>query len=286
MDGQKIIPQTTYGQLITALSERNLVPRATSLEHRLAVQESLSDVMLSLKEAGSATDEEALFVLSMITGQSPRGNPRSIIRDFGVYCALLCYHTELAVSHFRQEPLFVNDERVFQFLPQLFCVAVHRTCSSLACSILKVASEYLVETGVNPHENIRSYFAVLLPVFFLATAGDGLIEACSVLGANYLQPEEVALLLNVHEGNADLLRDYALASHSKPYVPILKALLLGSCMKKSRSSRKLVELIMEKLFSVNHRRLTYSFFSLLLSEAERADNKEVVDYLNELSFVE
>ncbi len=106
-----------------------------------------------------------------------------------------------------------------------------------------------------------------------------------MLGAEYLFPEEIALLLNVCEGNADLLRDYALASSHKACVPLLKALLFGCCMKRAQSALELIKIIMEKLL-IAQSKPTYHFLCLLLREAERAGNYEVLDYLDAHRFSE
>ena len=275
MNGQKVASEITYSELIQVLKMPDISPRRTILKRPAQVQERLQNLVREMLSCGLIKfKEEADFVSKMIEGKRPKSNPRLLIKDFGAYCALLCSHNKIASEYVDLSRNGCIDDRIYLFIPRLFCLAVQRKNSGLAEALIKAVFPRLLTGCDEPRANVREYLAVLVPIFFYADDKEGLMRIGKMLGEAYILSGEMATLRAVFQGDRDFLREQ---EHCSDFLPFLKALLLGCCMKKESSSGMIAELL-EKLEKVMGTKcvLKETFLSLLLREAEAANNLEIV----------
>ncbi len=267
----------SYEVFVAKLKERKLLsPRKTAVLNRGLLQDGLLRLLSDLVVNQHLSENDKAYVASMVQGKKPSCEPSLLGRDLGVYCALLCSYNKLAFQHYRQKIDGSSDGRVHGFLPKLFCLAVHRKNNELAVAILTGAC-----LGLNNREEIRTYFAVVLPVFYVIEDRDGLESMCDVLGANYMSSKEKKVLLAMFDQELEVVKEFLENKAADEFVPYMKAVLVGTCMRKQSKALALVMLIEKKLESLFVKRgsLNYAFRILLVEKAREAGNDGIATYL-------
>ncbi len=141
---KKVNQKLNYGTVCGMLKEAGLLAmRELVTSEDLANQRKVYKLIELLRKNECITENDEVFLSECLKGRMGefKHEPHLVlVRDLGVYCAVLCSHDEIACKLYRASN---NAEaRIEGFLKRLFCLAIVKDCPELAQRILKGLAEH------------------------------------------------------------------------------------------------------------------------------------------------
>ncbi len=259
--------ELTYATICEKLEEFELFTL-----HKLVPldEETIQRKAYKLLQSLELNDTDTIFVSECVKGRfDDEDTPSSrVVRDLGVYFAVLCSHDQLACKLFN-----VGNNDSQKFLHRLFCLAEVKECFGMTELILK-------GVALRSSKEITEYFVMISPVLFYKNDRDYFFKVQDLLGKENIKENYQEMLLAAFDNDiAKLERLGAFAE--KKYDLVLVVILLGYAMREGQDIIAFTK-VLEGFQELKQGNLSFDmkgFYQRLTVIAQEIGSKEIAMYL-------